>query len=78
MNLSTYIAADPDVCHGQARIAGTRIPVSVVLDCIAAGMTTDEITAQYPTLTSEHIRAAASYGALLAREDVLPIESTGA
>jgi len=62
------IAVDPDVVHGQARIRGTRIPVSVVLDCIAAGMTEDQILAQYPTLTVEGIRAAAAYGAALARE----------
>lgn len=26
------ISADPDVMHGQAVIAGTRVPVSVILD----------------------------------------------
>ncbi len=49
------IAVDPDVIHGQARIRGTRIQVSVVLDCLAAGMTEDEILAQYPTLTVQGI-----------------------
>lgn len=34
------ISADPAVMHGQAVIAGTRVPVSVILDCVAAGMTT--------------------------------------
>ncbi len=32
------IAVDPEVLHGQAHVRGTRIPVSVVLDAIAAGM----------------------------------------
>ncbi len=67
------IAADPDVVHGQARIRGTRIPVSVVLDCLAAGMTEDQMLAQYPTLTVEGIRAAAAYGAALAREEIVPL-----
>jgi uncharacterized protein (DUF433 family) len=31
------ISADPQVMHGQAMIAGTRVPVSVILDCLAAG-----------------------------------------
>ena len=35
------ISADPRVMHGQAVIAGTRVPVSVILDCLAAGMTGD-------------------------------------
>ncbi len=71
------IVTDPKVLHGQARIAGTRVPVSVVLDCLAAGMTEAEILAEYPSLTTDSIRAAAAYGAALAREDLLPLDTTG-
>lgn len=67
------IVTDPDVVHGQARIRGTRIPVSVVLDCLAAGLSEDEILRQYPTLTIDGIRAAAAYGAALAREEIRPL-----
>jgi uncharacterized protein (DUF433 family) len=67
------ISTDPRVMHGQAVIAGTRVPVSVILDCLAAGMTTEEITAEYPTVTTAGVRAAAAYGAALAREDLLPL-----
>lgn len=67
------IVTDPDVVHGQARVRGTRIPVSVVLDCLAAGLGEDEILRQYPTLTSEGVRAAAAYGAALAREEIHPL-----
>jgi uncharacterized protein (DUF433 family) len=67
------ISADSAVMHGQAVIAGTRVPVSVILDCIAAGMTTEQITAEYPTVTAAGVRAAAAYGAALAREELLPI-----
>lgn len=49
------IVSDPDVLHGQARIRGTRIPVSVVLDCLAAGLSDDEILRRYPTLTVEQL-----------------------
>ena len=68
------ISVDPAVCHGQACFAGTRIPVSVVLDCLAAGMTEEEIRVQYPTLPDGAVRAAVAYGALLAREELLPLE----
>ena len=44
-------------------IAGTRVPVSVVLDCLAAGMSESEILAEYPSLTAAGIRAAASFAA---------------
>jgi uncharacterized protein (DUF433 family) len=67
------ITVDSDVVHGQARVRGTRIPVSVILDCVAAGMTEDQILAQYPTLTIDGIRAAAAYGAALAREEIIPL-----
>ena len=67
------IVTDPDVVHGQARVRGTRIPVSVVLDCPAAGLSEDEIVRQYPTLTIDGIRAAAAYGAALAREEIRPL-----
>lgn len=67
------IAVDPDVVGGQAHVRGTRIPVSVVLDCLAAGLTEDKILGQYPSLTVEDIRAAAAYGASLAREEIIPL-----
>lgn len=71
MDLLDLISSDPDICHGQACIRGTRIPVSVVLDCLAEGMTEADILAGYPTLTAEGIRAAAAYGAALARDELL-------
>ena len=65
----TLIVRDPQVCHGQATVRGTRILVSIILDAVADGMTEDEILAEYPTLTVEGIRAAAAYGAELARDE---------
>ncbi|MEP7025027.1 MAG: DUF433 domain-containing protein [Actinomycetota bacterium] len=67
------ISADPQVMGGQAVLAGTRVPVSVILDCLAAGMTAQEITAEYPVVTVTGVRAAAAYGAALAREELLPL-----
>lgn len=59
------ISTDPAVMHGQAVIPGTRVPVSVVLHCLAASMDVDEIVAEYPTLTPAGMRAAATYGATI-------------
>ena len=58
MNWRERITADPGVCHGQACIRGTRIPVSVVLDNLAAGSAPEDIAASYPSLTVEDVRAA--------------------
>lgn len=63
-----HIIVDPNVCHGQACIKGTRIMVSVVLDNLAAGQQVDEIVQSYPSLTTEDVRAAMAYAAELARE----------
>ncbi|MGH2916669.1 MAG: DUF433 domain-containing protein [Solirubrobacteraceae bacterium] len=67
------LSSDPGVMHGQVVVAGTRVSVSVILDCMAAGMSAPEILAEYPSLTAEGVRAAAAYGALLAREELVPL-----
>lgn len=75
MNWKQYITTDPNVVHGTVCFRGTRIPVSVVLDNLAANETTDRILEQYPSLTPEHISAAIGYAADLARERIVPISA---
>jgi len=70
-----YISSDPAICHGQACVRGTRIPVSVVLAALAGGMTEAQILDLYPTLSIEGLRAAVAYGAMLAGEEILPLPS---
>jgi uncharacterized protein (DUF433 family) len=72
------VTSNPAVMHGQACIRGTRIPVSLILGSLADGMTAEEILADYPTLTSEAIRAALAYAAALASEELLPLPERGA
>ena len=69
------IVRDPKVCHGQAVLKGTRVMVSVILDALAAGMSEDAILEEYPTLTADGIRAAAAYGADLARDEYPAVAS---
>lgn len=57
MDWREYITVDPAVCHGQACVRGTRIPASVVLDNLAAGLTVDDLIRSYPTLLREGIEA---------------------
>ena len=66
-----YITVDSDVCHGRACIKGTRIMVSVILDNLVDGLTTEQIVAEYPSLTPEAVRAAIAYAAELSHERVL-------
>jgi uncharacterized protein (DUF433 family) len=37
VELSRYIVADPEICHGKPTFKGTRIMVSQVLDDVADG-----------------------------------------
>ena len=67
------ISIDPNICFGKPRIRGTRIWVSLILDWLAAGSTTEEILSNYPLLTREDILAAIAYGAEAARERVIPV-----
>jgi uncharacterized protein (DUF433 family) len=68
MDWRTRIGTDPNICHGKACIAGTRIMVSVVLDNLAAGTDVAEILRLYPSLRAEDVAAAIAYAAELARE----------
>ena len=77
MSLLDQIAIDPAICHGQACIRGTRIPVSVILDNLAEGLSYGEILTEYPSLTREAILAAIAYAAALAREEVTVITGLG-
>ena len=63
MNWQNYIVVNPNICHGKACIRGTRIMISVILDNLASGMTTDEIIREYPSLDLKSIQAAIKYSA---------------
>ena len=72
------ISVDPAVCFGKPCIRGTRIWVSLLLGFLAAGMSVEEILAEYPQLAEEDVRAAVAYGAEMSRERFveIPIEAT--
>jgi uncharacterized protein (DUF433 family) len=59
--------------HGAVCFTGTRIPVTVVLDNLAAGESVATILDEYPTLKAEHIPAAIGYAADLARKRIVPL-----
>ena len=63
---------DPNICHRKACIKGTRIMVSVILDNLAAGETSDRILASYPTLKQDDIEAALRYAAHFQLEGTRP------
>ena len=62
------ISIDPNVCFGKACVRGHRIWVSLILDLLASGMTTQQILSEYPQLEEADILACIAYGAEMSRE----------
>ena len=68
------IAIHPKICHGQACIKGTRIPVSQIVKMLANGDSVEDLLKEYSSLKREDILAALDYAASLAEEQVTPLE----
>jgi uncharacterized protein (DUF433 family) len=67
MNLMDRITMDPEICHGKPVIRGLRYPVETILELLSAGMTTEEILADYEDLEREDILAVLNYAARLSQ-----------
>jgi uncharacterized protein (DUF433 family) len=61
--LMERIQIDPAVCSGKPVIAGTRIPVHLILDLLAADETIEGILLAYPGLKADDIKACIKYAA---------------
>ena len=72
------ITFDPNIMGGKACIRGMRLTVSLVLNLLANGMSTEEILETYPYLEPEDIRQALRYAGWLADETVVPLERVAA
>ena len=55
---------------GHACIRGLRIPVSLVINLVANGLSNDEILKEYPDLEAEDIQEALRYAAWAVDETV--------
>jgi len=66
VEISKYIVADSEICHGKPTFRGTRVMVSDVIELIAAGVTPNEIIKDYyPHLTKIMIQKALEWAAKL-------------
>ena len=70
IEIAPRIVADPRVRFGRPVVKGTRIPVAVILDELAAGSAAEVITREYG-IKSDDIRAVLRYAAeMVAGEEV--------
>ncbi len=63
------ITSNPHICSGKPCIRGTRIPVHIILDLLAAGEDFNGIKRAYPNIDDGAIKACISYAAMLAEEE---------
>ena len=61
------ITIDPDICHGKPCIRGLRYPVEMILELLSAGMSNEEILADYDDLEPEDILAVLAFAARLSQ-----------
>ena len=72
--IADRIVIDPDVMVGKPVIKGTRIPVYLIVEFVANGMTEKEILKEYPQLRKEDIKAALLYASrCIEREVTIPL-----
>lgn len=64
------ITFEPAIMGGRACIRGMRMTVSLVVNLVANGMSTEGIVREYPELEAEDIRQALQYASALANEEI--------
>jgi uncharacterized protein (DUF433 family) len=59
--MNGHIEIDPRRCNGKPVVAGTRIPVTVILDQLAESGSVEAVLKKYPELDRETITAVLRY-----------------
>jgi len=63
------IEINPDVMTGKPVIKGTRLTVDHVIELLAEGWTTAQITEEYPGISDEDISGCLSYASAVIKEE---------
>jgi len=70
VKIADRIIIDPEICFGKPVIAGTRIPVHMVLELLGEGLTPQEIIEKcYSHLRKEDILACIRYANSLVKNE---------
>jgi uncharacterized protein (DUF433 family) len=69
-NYEEQIVHDSHVCCGEPVFKGTRVTLRTVLASLAAGDSTEDILADFPTLKPEDIRGAIAFAAASAERNM--------
>lgn len=76
--IAEHIEVNPQIHHGKPVIAGTRVPVHMILGLLGNGVTPEEIIRDYyDHITKEDILACIRYAnSLVEEEEIHVIQST--
>jgi uncharacterized protein (DUF433 family) len=66
-----FIHSDPEVLLGKPVVEGTRLSVEFILGLFAEGWTEQQVIENYPTLTTESLRAVFAFATDCMREESL-------
>ncbi len=65
VDLLKRVTIDHDICHGKPCVRGWRYPVENILELLSAGMTHEEILADYEDTEKQDLLAVLAYAARL-------------
>ena len=68
--MNERISIDPNICHGQACVKGTRIPVYQIVRMLANGDSVEAVLDAFDSLTRKDVLACLEYAAELAEEQI--------
>ena len=75
--IAERVEAEPEVLHGKPHIAGTRVPVDIILGFLGDGLTPEEIIKQhYPHITKEDILACVQYARQIVEDEEIYVVQT--
>jgi uncharacterized protein (DUF433 family) len=66
--MSNRIIIDSAICHGKPVVAGTRVPVAIIVGSLAGGMTFEQVQSEYG-VTIDDIRAALKFAGDLVEQE---------
>lgn len=75
MRFPDRIEANTAVMMGKPCVKGTRVPVYLLLEKMAAGESFEKLLSAYPQLTSADLQACLEYAGALADEEVVLTEA---
>ena len=58
-----WIVQDPGILGGQPRVRGTRLTVAFILECLAQGMTAEDMAKDYPGFPPDSLPEVLHYAA---------------